>query len=107
MKYEADSIEAAPEPKDAREAVKAGASLKETAENSANFEDFCSPNSTARERDAPLICARPLAALLRPVVGDRSELIRHRFLCRKGGALLIGPTGVGKSSLLMQIMVSF
>lgn len=38
---------------------------------------------------------------------DPNELIRHRFLSRGGGCLLLGPTGVGKSSFLMQMAVNF
>lgn len=33
------------------------------------------------------------------------ELIQWRFLCKGGICLLVGPTGIGKSSLIMQIMV--
>ncbi len=36
---------------------------------------------------------------------DPTELLRNRFLCRGGGMLLVGPTGVGKSSLSMQAMI--
>lgn len=36
---------------------------------------------------------------------DPDELIRHRFLSKRGGALLIAPTGVGKSSLIMQAAI--
>lgn len=33
---------------------------------------------------------------------DPSELIKNRFLYRKGVCLLLGPTGIGKSAFLMQ-----
>jgi hypothetical protein len=36
---------------------------------------------------------------------DPGELLRHRFLCRAGGAMLNGPTGIGKSSFIMQAAV--
>src|SRR5205807_1283581 len=36
---------------------------------------------------------------------DPNELLRHRFLCRVGGLLLCGPTGIGKSSLALQMMM--
>jgi len=49
--------------------------------------------------------ARSLFDLARPKPDDRTELLRHRFLCRGGGLLLCGPTGVGKSSLSLQAMI--
>lgn len=42
-----------------------------------------------------------------PKDNDPSELIQHRFLYRGGVCLLLGPTGVGKSSLLMQLAIHF
>lgn len=36
---------------------------------------------------------------------DPNELIERRFLCRGGGMLVVGPTGIGKSSLIMQSML--
>ena len=50
---------------------------------------------------------RLLFDIERPKAGDESELLKHRFLCRGGGALLIGQTGQGKSSLSMQAMLAF
>jgi AAA domain len=38
---------------------------------------------------------------------DDGELIRHRFLCRGGGALLVGQTGIGKSSFARQMALHF
>lgn len=49
--------------------------------------------------------AKRLDELVAHVTNDPSELLCHRFLCRGGGLLLVGPTGVGKSSLAMQAMV--
>jgi hypothetical protein len=49
--------------------------------------------------------ARSLGELVRPTQGDPNELLLHRYLCRGGGLLLVGPTGIGKSSLSMQFMV--
>jgi hypothetical protein len=38
----------------------------------------------------------------RPPGADPDELLRNRFLCRGGGMLLVGPTGIGKSTFAMQ-----
>jgi RecA-family ATPase len=46
-----------------------------------------------------------LSELVRPDEHDPSELLKHRFLCRGGGMLLVGPTGIGKSSYSMQEMI--
>jgi hypothetical protein len=62
----------------------------------------------AEERGSlvPLPPLKPLAALVRHPEGrDPNELIRRRFLCRGGSAVLVGPTGVGKSSLVMQAAI--
>jgi len=34
-----------------------------------------------------------------------AELLRHRFLSREGSLLMVGNTGIGKSSLTMQMMI--
>ena len=38
---------------------------------------------------------------------EDSVLIEKRYLARGGGMLLVGPTGIGKSSLACQIAYSF
>lgn len=43
-----------------------------------------------------------LGELVLPVGGGHDELLKHRFLCQKGGCLLVGPTGIGKSVLALQ-----
>ena len=53
----------------------------------------------------PPAIARPLGELVRSPQGDPNELLRYRYLCRGGGLLLVGPTGIGKSSLSMQFML--
>lgn len=51
---------------------------------------------------------KSLGELVRHTDGDDpDELIKRRFLCRGGSAVLVGPTGVGKSSLTMQMAVMF
>lgn len=54
--------------------------------------------------DAPkgLPEAKELSAFVRYVDNDPNELLRHHYLCRSGIMLLTGPTGIGKSSLIMQ-----
>jgi hypothetical protein len=49
--------------------------------------------------------ARTLDKFVKPLANDPDELLKHRFLCRGGGLLLVGQTGSGKSSLAMQFMI--
>ena len=54
--------------------------------------------------DPPRVTA--LGDLRAPVYGnDPTELLKHRFLYRGAVCLLCGPTGVGKSALLMQAAI--
>jgi hypothetical protein len=46
--------------------------------------------------------AQSLGELKRHDGDDPDELLKFRYLCRGGGLLLVGPTGIGKSSLSMQ-----
>ena len=58
--------------------------------------------------DAGQVCAAPLGGLARAAADEKSGLLgTNRFLCRGGGLLLVGPTGVGKSSAGMQAAVSW
>jgi putative DNA primase/helicase len=69
--------------------------------------EFVPPPKTtpdAKTENAPPI-ARPLSALACPTQDDASELLRRRFLCRGGGLLLCGPTGIGKSALALQAAI--
>ncbi len=66
------------------------------------------PEFAAASGLAPLLSlpeARPLGDLRRPQSGDENELLRHRFLCRGGSLLFVGPTGAGKSSFTMQAAI--
>lgn len=51
--------------------------------------------------------AEPLMGLTMPAEESGAELIKHRFLCRGSGALLVGPSGIGKSSFSMQLGMCF
>jgi hypothetical protein len=49
--------------------------------------------------------AKRLDELVAHAPDDPAVLLRGRFLCRGSGLLLVGPTGIGKSSLAMQAMI--
>lgn len=48
---------------------------------------------------------KSLGSLASHPSGDPAELLKYRFLCRCGICLLLGPTGIGKSSFLMQLAI--
>ena len=66
---------------------------------------WANENGITAEPDAPPVmdvtAAKRLDELVAHAPNDPSELLRNRFLCRGGGLLLVGPTGIGKSSLSM------
>lgn len=51
--------------------------------------------------------ARGLFDLQAAAQAPEAELLRHRFLCRQGSMLIVGNTGIGKSSLVMQMMIQW
>jgi hypothetical protein len=59
------------------------------------------------EAAQPVSEAVPIGDLQRQEAGDQGELILSRFLCRLCALLLCGPTGIGKSSLLIQLLLLF
>ena len=65
--------------------------------------------AVAHLRGRPKLPARLfLGDLKTPVYGDDpTELIKHRFMFKGGLGMFIGPTGIGKSSFIMQLMVHF
>jgi hypothetical protein len=77
------------------------------------FRDIPQPESQPEEAppptgvDAELPGVRGINDIPRSSPDDGTELLRHRLLCRKGGGLIVGPTGVGKSSLTMQCAASW
>jgi RecA-family ATPase len=58
--------------------------------------------ATMKADTDPLPEIRSIADYATPKPGDPSELLKHRFLCRGGALLFVGPTGVGKSSCVLQ-----
>jgi hypothetical protein len=66
---------------------------------------FADESRNADSKSPPV--ALPLSDLKRAPENDPDELIRHRYLCRGGGMLLVGPSGIGKSSFTMQIALCF
>lgn len=72
------------------------------------FDAWADENHIATEPAVTVLpppIAKRLDELVAHVANDPSEILRHRFLCRGGGLLLVGPTGIGKSSLAMQAMI--
>jgi hypothetical protein len=51
--------------------------------------------------------ARPLADIVEAQVVPEDTLLGERWLCRGGGALFVGPSGVGKSSALISMCVNW
>jgi hypothetical protein len=49
--------------------------------------------------------AKELGELTSDPSGDLNELLEYRFLCRGGGLLLAGPTGIGKSAFILQCAI--
>lgn len=64
-------------------------------------------NSTAEEKQPATIIAKPLAELMPAQADDPSELLKSRYLSRGGGLLFCGPTGIGKSVMVMQAAISW
>lgn len=46
-------------------------------------------------------------AKLPPLSDDPNELLKVRYLCRGGGMIIVGPSGIGKSAFMMQVMLSW
>jgi len=61
--------------------------------------------AVAMTNPAPI--ARGLFDLHPAVEAPENELLLNRFLSRKGSMLIVGNTGIGKSSLVMQMMIQW
>lgn len=62
---------------------------------------------SARLRAAFPFNARSIGDFVTPPDNDPDELIKRRFLCRRGLLLIFAPSGIGKSSFLMQQAICF
>jgi hypothetical protein len=79
---------------------------KETAQDAINaFLASQTRTASSNPDDGPI--ARTLDEFVRSVGNDPGELLKHRYLCRGCALLLVGPTGHGKSSLAMQLMIKW
>jgi hypothetical protein len=58
-------------------------------------------NSEAQEEVLPLAGASLLVLSKRPIPADKT-LLGDRWLCAGGGAMIVGPSGIGKSTLSVQ-----
>lgn len=77
-----------------------------------DFNDLSSSSGKYAVREQLLAAAGypiaiPIGELKIPSRDDPDELLKYRFLCRGGGMLLVGPTGIGKSSLVLQMLALF
>jgi hypothetical protein len=60
---------------------------------------------TAEESPPPCRKARYFHELQRRGIKDPSILLGDSYLCRKNGLLFVGPSGIGKSSFIIQCMI--
>jgi hypothetical protein len=64
---------------------------------SANNEEWKNPPD-----NKPEVLAIPLVDLTKASANDENTLLGNRFLCRRGSCLVVGSTGTGKSTLIIQ-----
>lgn len=86
--------------------TEAGERLAIMAEGAATWTPTPEAEPTPEARK-PIV--RPLSAfaVASDPITDPANLLGRRFLCRGGALLLAGPTGIGKSSLLLQAAITF
>lgn len=80
--------------------------------NGTDFNDLHSCSGLSAVRDQLIAASNypiavPIGELQIPPRDDPDELLKFRFLCRGGGMLVVGPTGIGKSSLVLQMLALF
>ena len=66
-----------------------------------------SPLQALRMAPLAMPCAKKLRELLALPPTDPNELFTHRLLCRRGTALFVGPSGIGKSTFHTQGIVKW
>ena len=59
------------------------------------------PVGVPKLKPQPLV--RPLTELVRASANDGNTLLGDRFLCRGGGLLFVGSSGIGKSTAVVQM----
>lgn len=69
--------------------------------------DSLPPTEGSGPQASPRPVAKTLAEIATQDAVDPGELLRHRFLCKGGGMLLVGSTGIGKSALAMQLAIAW
>jgi RecA-family ATPase len=75
--------------------------------DTSGFEGWAEANDVAGdppkgEKTAPLDAARPLIDFANIPPDPQKTLLGNRFLCREGGMLFVGPSGIGKTSASVQ-----
>jgi RecA-family ATPase len=72
-------------------------------------EDYGFPENPSQKIDADEIKVnlKDLGYFLDLVNSSDDELLKHRFLCRKGTLMINAPTGIGKSVLTMQSAITW
>jgi len=83
------------------------ASITSTATSTAPAHEYARPPLTTQPQAITAPTARTLDEFVRPPANDPGELLKHRYLCRGSGLLLVGQTGLGKSSLAMQLAIKW
>ena len=76
--------------------------------NASTMPNWANDNGVVTESAVTILpppVAKRLDELVAHVANDPSELLQNRFLCRGSGLLLVGPTGIGKSSFSMQCKI--
>jgi len=94
-----------------REAIRTAVKLKEMASDRTvdwkNISDWSQRILTEQQRNRKPIISTAIGEAQRPPNDDPTELLRRRFLCKHGGLLVPGPSGMGKSSWLIQSLAAW